>query len=409
MDDTTTGTTDDDVTKDPVPIEEKELTIDKEAMVKRIEDIIQFFLALLQVTGGDFVPEKCVWYLIADLCNKGVPTLQESKSTRRGININSKPIGTISAVKRKAVSQGHRTLGFHLCGDGTSRAHKKVMKEKAIKYGEAIMSSSLKSVECTMAYNRCYMLSLGYGTAATSLSMDECKEIQKPPVNAILIKMGINRNTKIEVVFGTAKYGGLGMDHLAAIQGYGQLQYLVGYLRSDDTSGTLNRILMEFTQLECGMEEVLRCDFDKYEKNILTPNWITECWILLNQCDSTIETTGTWKPLRVRKGDVALMEVFTNNNLTAKEMKDINRCRMCLKVFYLSDVTDIAGQDIESCVIKGKRYCTRSSKWESPIQQRPPTAACKVWNKAIKDTFTEEEDITHQLGGWYDEGRHQQT
>jgi hypothetical protein len=38
--------------------------------------------------------------------------------------------------------------------------------------------------------------------------MDECKEIQKPPMNAILPKMGINRNTKREVVFGTTKYGG---------------------------------------------------------------------------------------------------------------------------------------------------------------------------------------------------------
>jgi hypothetical protein len=65
MDDTTTGTTDDDVTKDPVPIDEKELTRDEEAMVKRIEDIIQFFLDLLQVTGGDLAPEKCFWYLIA--------------------------------------------------------------------------------------------------------------------------------------------------------------------------------------------------------------------------------------------------------------------------------------------------------------------------------------------------------
>jgi hypothetical protein len=62
VDDTTT---DDDVTKDPVPIDEKELTSDEEAMVKRMEEIIHFFLDLLQITGGDLAPEKCVWYLIA--------------------------------------------------------------------------------------------------------------------------------------------------------------------------------------------------------------------------------------------------------------------------------------------------------------------------------------------------------
>jgi hypothetical protein len=175
-------------------------------MVKRMEDIIHFFLYLLQVTVGDLVPEKCVWYLIAHRWKKGVPTLIANKTTHRGISMKSKATGTISAVKSKHVSQGHRTLGFHLCGEGTSRAHKKVMQEKAIKYGEAIKSSSLQRGECAMAYNSCYMASLGYGTAATSLSMDECKEIQKPPVNAILPKMGINRNTKREVVFGTTKY-----------------------------------------------------------------------------------------------------------------------------------------------------------------------------------------------------------
>jgi hypothetical protein len=90
-------------------------------------------------------------------------------------------------------------------------------------------------------------------------------------------------------------------------------------------------------------------------------------------------------------------------------MKDINRCRMYLQVFYLSDVTDIAGHYIEPRVIKGKRDDMRSSKWEWPIQQRPPTAAWKVWNKVIEEAFTEEEDITNQLGEWYDEGGHQQT
>jgi hypothetical protein len=235
-----------------------------------------------------------------------------------------------------------------------------------------------------MDYNSCYMASLGYGTVATSLSTDECKEIQKPPVNAILPKMGINRNTKRE--------------------------YILGHLRSDDTLRTLYRTLMEFTHLEYGTrEEILSCDFDKYEKNILTPNWITECWRFLKQFDAIIENTGTWKPLQGRKGDAALMEVFINKNFIAKEMKDTNRCIIYLQVFYLSDVTDIDGHHIEPWVSKGKLDGTRSSKWECPIQQRPPMAAWKVWNNAIEEASTEEEDITHQLGRWYDEGGHQHT
>jgi hypothetical protein len=49
-------------------------------MVKRMEVIIQFFLDLLQVTGGYLAPEKCVWYIIAHRWKKGVPTLLANKT-----------------------------------------------------------------------------------------------------------------------------------------------------------------------------------------------------------------------------------------------------------------------------------------------------------------------------------------
>jgi hypothetical protein len=81
VDDTTPGTTNNDVTKDPVPIDEKELTSDEEAMVKRMEDIIPFFLDLLQVTGGHLSPEKCVWYLIRRFSQMGQRSCISGRAT----------------------------------------------------------------------------------------------------------------------------------------------------------------------------------------------------------------------------------------------------------------------------------------------------------------------------------------
>jgi hypothetical protein len=37
--------------------------------------------------------------------------------------------------------------------DGTSSAHKKIMREEAVLFGEAIMGSSLWRSECAVAYN----------------------------------------------------------------------------------------------------------------------------------------------------------------------------------------------------------------------------------------------------------------
>jgi hypothetical protein len=113
-----------------------------------------------------------------------------------------------------------------------------------------------------MAYNSYYMASLSYGTTATSLDIKECEAIQRPVVNAILPKMGVNRNMARTVVFGTRKYGGLGLDHLAAIQGFAQLQYLIGSLSNQDTTGDMYQMLLEYTQLECGtVTPILEAEF----------------------------------------------------------------------------------------------------------------------------------------------------
>jgi hypothetical protein len=97
--------------------------------------------------------------------------------------------------------------------------------------------------------------------------------------------MGINRNTARTVVFGTSKYGGLGLDHLSAVQGFDQLQYLIGSLRTQETMGELYQMLLEYTQLECGTDTpILEADFTTYKPEILTKNWITECWRYMSLC-----------------------------------------------------------------------------------------------------------------------------
>jgi hypothetical protein len=58
VEDTTCGVTDYNVDMEPVPASVTNLTNGEEALVGQMEEIIQFFLDLLQVTGGDLAPEK---------------------------------------------------------------------------------------------------------------------------------------------------------------------------------------------------------------------------------------------------------------------------------------------------------------------------------------------------------------
>jgi hypothetical protein len=155
-----------------------------------------------------------------------------------------------------------------MTGDDTSSLHKKVMKEKAVLFVEASMGFSFWRSESAVAYNSFYLPSLGYGMCATTLSFQEFEDIQRPVVNTILPKMGFNRKSARSVVFRTAQFGGLVLGHLATLQGHSRLQYIVGHIRCGDHIGQLVRMLIEYTQLECGaMDNILKQDYDGPHRN----------------------------------------------------------------------------------------------------------------------------------------------
>jgi hypothetical protein len=186
----------------------------EEDLIEKMQIIIQFFLDILQVTVGEFAPEKCVWFLICHRWKNGKACLLTVQDSDRGITITSRATGTVLGMARKSPDEGHRTLGFQISMDGMCTA---VIKEKSILYGEAIKSSSMWQGESGMAYNSFYMMSLGYGTPTTTLTIKECEDIHWPIVNAILLKMGIAWTSPRSMIFGTSQFGGLGLTNITAL------------------------------------------------------------------------------------------------------------------------------------------------------------------------------------------------
>jgi hypothetical protein len=384
VDDTTTRTTNDDPWLEPVSTDQAELTTFEETLIAKMEEIIQFFLDLLQVTGGDLAPEKCVWYLISHRWKDSKPRLLQKQSSHRGIKIVSRSTNTESGVKRKAPNKGHRTLGFFMTVDGTCSAHKKVTTKKAYLYTTAIQRSSVWKGESGLAYNSFYLPSLGYGTPATTPTHQECYNIKKPVVNAILPKMGIIRKAHRSVVFGMANFGGLGLEHLAAYQVHRRLKYLMCHLRCNSTTRKLMRSMLDYTQLEFGCTgNVLEQEYGRYSRVLMTENWITGIWEHLHSCNSTLKIAAKWKPLPNCQNDVTVMETLTDaEEFSAKDLKDINRCRMYLRVLYISDISTHNGKGITYCARKGRHNGGRKSSWAWPVQQRPTW--CKSWKLVLK-------------------------
>jgi hypothetical protein len=92
-------------------------------------------------------------------------------------------------------------------------------------------------------------------------------------------KMGVSSKAHMSVVFGTAQYGGLGLEHLAAYQGHSHLQYLTGHPRCNSTTGKLMCSMLDYIQLECGCRvNVLEQDYGRYYSVMMTENLITAIW-----------------------------------------------------------------------------------------------------------------------------------
>jgi hypothetical protein len=223
--------------------------------------------------------------------------------------------------------------------------------------------------------------------------------------------MGIFRNAARKVVFGSAKYCGLGLDHLATIQNYSRLQYLIGHIRSKSITGKLIRQKLDYTQLEIGCSsQVLGQDYNQYSQDIICPNWITAIWESLHACKASVAINSDWIPHPARIGDMTIMEELTGSAIVNKrDLTDINRCRVYLRVFFLSDIMNIQGDTIEEWAITGERSNARRSTWHWPVQQKPPRTMWNKWKAALIAVFNDETTLTAPMGDWMHMQHHQES
>jgi hypothetical protein len=214
-------------------------------------------------------------------------------------------------------------------------------------------------------YLSLYLPSIGYGMCATVISTKECEDIQRTVISAILLKIGINRKAAHIVVFGTAQFGGLGLDHLDRLKGHSRLHYLMDHLHYGNHTGQLTRILLEYTQLKCGtMDNILEQDYNKFSNSIINKNWITEIWKPLHICKATVTVQQTRKPRMGCTNNIAIMDcMMASNKLARGELQDTNRCRIYLHVLFLSDIKNIQGTLIKPWAISGQRTLTRKTSW----------------------------------------------
>jgi hypothetical protein len=223
--------------------------------------------------------------------------------------------------------------------------------------------------------------------------------------------MGIVRHAARKVVFGSAQYYGLGLDYLAIIQNYSHLQYLIDHIRSKSITNKLIRQHLDYTQLVIGCPaQVLGQNYNRDSQTILCPNWITTIWESLNACNASVAINSDWIPQPARIGDITIMEELTGSTLVnRKDLAEINRCRVYLRVFFLLDIVNIQGDTIEEWAINGERSNAMHSSWHCSVQQKPPRTTWTKWKASLIVVFTDKTTLTAPTGDWLDTQNHQES
>jgi hypothetical protein len=196
--------------------------------------------------------QKSFWYLLAWVWKNGKPSLATIKQSPGTMNLTTGTNPNTTEVPRIAPTDSFRTLGVYLSPSGSQQKQVKILRQYADDYYTKISAAKLTPDEAYSSYMLYLRPRLIYPLPCSSLTENQCKQVQSPALAALLPKLHLNRHTSHAIIFGDSRYGGLGLPDLYTDQGYGQLKLLVGHLKLRDETGNLVLIAISHIQIHVG-------------------------------------------------------------------------------------------------------------------------------------------------------------
>jgi hypothetical protein len=357
-------------------------------------------------TGGAINFSKSFWFVFHWNWKGGIPYLENPPQSAQlrlteGSNLN-RPVN----VPQKSVHDTYRTLGAHISPSGDNRESYKVLLAKAQDYQTKIASSKLPREAALLSYNIYLLSKLGYPLPALTFTEAQCHTLQSPTLLAFLPKIQLNRHIARSIVFGSIKYGGLGLKSLYSIQSIGQLTLFVGHTRAQDKTSSLLHISLSYLQLAVGSSVNVCLLYPSTYKHWIDSCWLVSFWDFLYRVQLTITTTKHWLPKLTCKDDKVLMDHFIALGYPASTLGVLNHCRLYLQIIMLSDIVSADGTCIIQDIFYGLQLIDRHSTLKWLQQQRPPNKDWEVWCSALR-ILQPRNKLEHPLGPWTTHESHQ--
>ena len=369
---------------------------------QKMQKVIDEWEAVSKTTGGALVPKKCWCWLISfdwrqdqwkysDNSKKNITmTVKNEKEEKKSLTL-------LPPNKAKEM------LGVNLAPDGNQDEQIRIIKEKMTTYAEYIRVGHVNRYEAWTSLSMIAMKSLEYLLPAMTLSAEECTSIMKPVLKQFLPKAGLNRNIKRDLLYSPVSTQGLNLRSPFITQGVSHVKDITENIWKNTITGKLIKCNLEQLRIEIGQNiSILESNYEENASLILTDSYVSSTWKFMSQFDITLKD-GTPKVPFLRQKDKCIMEVFLDDPEIDKSwIPTLNRCRLYLKAFTLSDITTGCGLKIREEAWHGIKYDTGRNTSQWPIWGKPALLSWTKWRTALRSSLCANYNriLNVPLGNW---------
>ncbi len=383
---------------DDTDVIESKPNVNSDVVVHGLQQAVDYWEGGLKATCGAIVPEKTFWYLIDFKWNSGSWYYKSIDDCPGTIYINDIN-GNRKELRRCQVDDAQETLGVFLAPDGNTRQQQCKMLALATEWADCMRTGMIPKDDAWLAFHSTIWKSLTYLLPALNLSKADCEQIMRPILQYLLPAIGVCRNFPRSLVYTSEKYMGIGLKHLHSTQEIYRLKDLLSHVYRHTNMCKLYRNTLENMILEVGMgTDILQLN-PQVIQLLATDTLIKSTCLFLLQHNIELKHDISMPPLR--NGDQIIMKAFGRYNLSFEELCVLNKCRLYLQVYFLSEICTGDGLSITEEAWRGVRFEVPFKILSWPSFPRPSSKEWTTWQLFIKKAFLHRGLRLHStLGHW---------
>ncbi len=130
----------------------------------------------------------------------------------------------------------------------------------------------------------------------------------------------------------------------------------------------------------------------KFAEKYITKCFLKAIWSYLDDSNLKMFLPNLWVPPKQQTGNSYIMELARDQKYGTAKLRQVQMCRIYLKVTTMSDITDTEGRCILRKVWKGESPPDRTPNFNYANQGQPPPTAWETFRNLLPTTMSNVQD-----------------